>query len=214
MISTCLAHLQTQPSWVILVSCLGLVSLFKNSISLLKWLYNTLLRPPKDLKRYGSWALITGSTDGIGKAFAFKLAHNGLNLVLVSRDSSKLKTVSSEIQTKYPKTEIRLFELDFSRADVAAEVDRMKEAVRGLEIGVLINNVGVTYPGAMYFDEVDERVWMGLVRVNVMGTCLVTRAVVGGMVARGRGAVVSIGSGASVIVPSHPLYAVYAATKA
>lgn len=57
---------------------------------------------------------------------------------------------------------------------------------------------------------------MNLVRVNVEGTTHVTRAVVhgNGMVARGRGAVVNIGSGASVVVPSHPLYAVYAATKA
>jgi 17beta-estradiol 17-dehydrogenase / very-long-chain 3-oxoacyl-CoA reductase len=51
------------------------------------------LRPPKNLKEYGSWAIITGSTDGIGKALAFELASKGLNLVLVGR-SKPFKTGS------------------------------------------------------------------------------------------------------------------------
>jgi 17beta-estradiol 17-dehydrogenase / very-long-chain 3-oxoacyl-CoA reductase len=50
------------------------------------------LRPPK-MKEYGSWAIITGSTDGIGKALAFELASKGLNLVLVGR-SKPFKTGS------------------------------------------------------------------------------------------------------------------------
>ncbi|KAL7134997.1 hypothetical protein ABFS83_11G063300 [Erythranthe nasuta] len=212
MFSSSLDNLKTQPLWIILISCLGFLSLFKNSTSLLTWIYNVLLRPAKDLRSYGAWALITGSTDGIGKAFAFKLARMGLNLVLVSRNSAKLKRVSSEIRNEYPNVDVKIFELDFS-GDVVAGVSRMKEAVKGLDIGVLINNVGVTYPEAMYFDEVDEKIWMNLVRVNVVATTFVTGAVLPGMVARGRGAVVNIGSGASAIVPSHPLYAIYAATK-
>ncbi|GFP96078.1 very-long-chain 3-oxoacyl-coa reductase-like protein at1g24470 [Phtheirospermum japonicum] len=214
MLSVCLDHLKAQPYWIILVTSLGFVSLFKTFTLLLKWVYSLLLRPQKDLKSYGSWALVTGSTDGIGKAFAFKLAEKGLNLVLVSRNPTKLKRVSTQIQAKYPGTNIKTFELDFSGDDVVSCVAEMEEATRGLDIGVLINNVGVTYPRAMYFDEVDEEIWMGLVKVNVVGTSYVTKAVVPGMVARGRGAVVNIGSGASIVVPSHPLYAVYAATKA
>lgn len=214
MLSTFIDHTTTQPYWIILVSSLGLLSLFKNLSSLVRWIVTVLLRPAKDLRSYGSWALVTGSTDGIGRAFAFKLAEKGLNLVLISRNMSKLKTVAAEIHARFPHTKIKIFELDFSKDDVAARVHETTEAIQGLDIGVLINNVGVTYPRAMYFHEVDERTWMKLVRVNVEGTTHVTRAVVPGMIARGRGAVVNIGSGASVVVPSHPLYAVYAATKA
>lgn len=216
MLSTCLDHLKTQPFWIILVSCLGFLSFFKNFASLLKWIFNILFRPAKDLKSYGSWALVTGSTEGIGKAFAFKLAEKGLNLVLVSRDSAKLKRVSADIQDRYPNIDIKIFELDFLRDHVVSRVrEMMREVIiKGLDIGVLINNVGVTYPRAMYFHEVDEKIWMNLVRVNVEGTSYVTKAVVQGMVARRRGAIVNIGSGASIVVPSHPLYAVYAATKA
>ncbi|KAL3650665.1 hypothetical protein CASFOL_007068 [Castilleja foliolosa] len=211
MLSVCIDHLKSQPFWIILVTSLGFISLFITFTLLLISIFRLLFRPAKDLKSYGSYAMVTGSTDGIGKAFAFKLAEKGLNLVLVSRNPTKLKSVSTEIQTKHPNTNIKLVELDFSGNNV---VDKMKEAVKGLDIGVLINNVGITYPKAMYFHEVDEVTWMDLVKVNVEGTTYVTKAVVPGMVARGRGAVVNIGSGASIVVPSHPLYAIYAATKA
>ncbi|GFY91486.1 beta-ketoacyl reductase 2 [Actinidia rufa] len=66
----------------------------------------------------------------------------------------------------------------------------------------------------MFFDEVEEEVWRRVVRVNLEGTTRVTRAVLPGIIERRRGAIVSIGSGAASVVPSHPLYAIYAATKA
>ncbi|KAK1369159.1 very-long-chain 3-oxoacyl-CoA reductase-like protein [Heracleum sosnowskyi] len=144
---------------------------------------------------------------------AFKLAEKGLNLVLVGRNISKLDQVSREILSENPNTQMKKLVVDFSR-NVVAGVREMELAIKGLEIGVLINNVGVTYPEAMYFHEVEEKVWMNLVNVNLRGTTLVTRAVIQGMIKRRKGAIVSIGSAASVVVPSHPLYAIYAATKA
>ncbi|KAE8719592.1 hypothetical protein F3Y22_tig00109937pilonHSYRG00028 [Hibiscus syriacus] len=83
-----------------------------------------------------------------------------------------------------------------------------------VEVGVLINNVGITYPKAMYLHEVDEEVVKGIIRVNLEAMTWVSRAVMPAMINRKRGAVVNVGSGASVVVPSHPLFIVYAATKA
>ncbi|XP_051122369.1 very-long-chain 3-oxoacyl-CoA reductase-like protein At1g24470 [Andrographis paniculata] len=204
-----------QPWWILLISSIGFTAVLKSLIALLKWLYCVILRPEKDLKTsYGGWALITGATDGIGKAFAFRLAEKGMNLVLVSRDLGKLEMIGEEIRGRRHGIEIRVFEIDFARNDAVLRVEKMKEFIEGLQIGVLINNVGVTYPKAMFFHEVEERTWMKLVRVNVEGTTYVTRAVLPGMFDRRRGAVVNIGSGAAIIVPSHPLYAIYAATKA
>ncbi|CAI9779377.1 unnamed protein product [Fraxinus pennsylvanica] len=214
MLSTCFIHLKTQPLWIILLSLLGFLSIIKNTIFLLKWIFITFFRKPKNLKSYGSWALITGSTDGIGKAFAFQLAKKGLNLILVSRNLSKLKNVSNEIQAKYPNTLTKIFQIDFSGPNISDGILEMKEDIKGLDVGVLINNVGITYPSAMFFHEVDEEIWMNLVRVNVKGTSLITRGIIEEMVARKKGAIVNIGSGASIVVPSHPLYAIYAATKA
>ncbi|KAI3720379.1 hypothetical protein L6452_21295 [Arctium lappa] len=207
-----------QPSWLIFffLSFLGFLSLSKLIFTLLKWVFTTFLRPPKTLTNYGSWAIVTGATDGIGKAFAFQLAQKGLNLILVSRNLTKLKGVSDEISSEHPATLIKIFRVDFSGDDVAAGVREMKEVIEceGLDVGVLVNNVGVTYPLARYFHEVEEEVWMRVMKVNVEGTSLVTKSVIGRMVERKKGAIVNIGSGAAIVVPSHPLYAIYAASKA
>lgn len=207
--------LLTQPLWLSLLSYLGILIIFKHIFMLIKWAYNTLLRPPKDLKiTYGSWALITGSSDGIGKAFAFELAAHGLNLILVSRSSKKLEQVSCDIKHKFPNTNIKVVAIDFSRSDISYVIGVIKRVVKGLDVGVLVNNVGITYPKAMYFHEVNEETWMKIVRVNLGAISGVTKAVLPIMFSKKKGAIINIGSGASIIVPSHPLYAIYAATKA
>ncbi|GLT41608.1 hypothetical protein SLA2020_156590 [Shorea laevis] len=213
MVPSCINHLITQPPWLLLVSSLGFLSLLTHTLSLLKWIFAKFLRPSKNLKHYGSWALITGASDGIGKAFAHQLALQGLNLILVGRNPQKLESVSTEILAQSPITKIKIVAFDFC-GDISNGVRLIEEAIEGLDVGVLINNVGITYPAARFFHEVEERVWMDIVRVNVEGTTRVTKAVIPGMIKRRSGAVVNVGSGAAIVVPSHPLYAIYAATKA
>ncbi|KAL3813845.1 hypothetical protein ACJIZ3_015113 [Penstemon smallii] len=208
-----LDQLKSQPSWLLLLLSLGLFSLLKFSLSTLKWIYVNFLRPGKNLKKYGSWALVTGPTDGIGKAFAFQLARKGLNLVLVGRNPNKLTEVSESIKSKFGSTQIKTVVVDFS-GDLDDGVLRIKETIEGLDIGVLINNVGVSYPYARFFHEVDDKLLNDLIKVNVEGTTKVTQAVLPGMVKRKKGAIVNIGSGAAIVIPSDPLYSVYAATKA
>ena len=68
-----------------------------------------------DLNKYKyGYALITGSSDGIGKALAKEFARRGFNLVLVSRTLSKLESVKSELLTWYPHCEIHIISSDFS----------------------------------------------------------------------------------------------------
>ena len=212
---TCvLDKLKTQPFWVPVLVTLGSLSALKISVTFLNWVYVNFLRPPKNLKKhYGSWALVTGPTDGIGKGFAFQLARAGLNLVLVGRNPEKLNDVSDSIQAKYGKTQIKNVVVDFS-GDLSEGIKRISEAIEGLDVGVLVNNVGVSYPYARFFHEVDEELLKNLIQINVVGTTKVTQAVLPGMLKRKRGAIVNIGSGAAIVIPSDPLYAVYAATKA
>ncbi|KAF3595102.1 hypothetical protein DY000_02023345 [Brassica cretica] len=61
-----------------------------------------LLTNPKRLKRYGSWAMVTGATDGIERALAHELAKHDLNLILVSINPSKLASVSDDFRQEFP----------------------------------------------------------------------------------------------------------------
>lgn len=214
MESSCFYHkLKIQPTWVIALFTLGSISLLRFFIAVLNWLYVNFLRPGKNLKKYGSWAVITGPTDGIGKGFAFQLARKGLNLVLVARSIDKLNDVSAAIVAKYGNIQIKKVIVDFS-GDLNEGVDKIRGAIEGLDVGILINNVGISYPYARYFHELDEELLKNLIKINVEGTTKVTQAVLHGMLQRKKGAIVNIGSGAAIVIPSDPLYAVYAATKA
>ncbi|KAJ6318885.1 hypothetical protein OIU76_014277 [Salix suchowensis] len=179
-----LDQLKDQPLWLLLLFTLGSLSLLKFLFASLKWVYVSFLRPAKNLKKYGSWALVTGPTDGIGS-----------------------------IQSKYSNVQIKNVVVDFS-GDIDEGVQKIKETIEGLDVGVLINNVGVSYPYARFFHEVDEGLLKNLIQVNVEGTTKVTQAVLQGMLKKKKGAIVNIGSGAAIVIPSDPLYALYAATKA
>ncbi|WOH05047.1 hypothetical protein DCAR_0624459 [Daucus carota subsp. sativus] len=213
MASCPMDQLKSQPLWVLALLTLSSLYLLKFLFSILRWVYVNFLRPAKNLKKYGSWALVTGPTDGIGKAFAFQLARKGLNLVLVGRNPEKLKDVSTAIRAKFERIEIKTVVVDFS-GDLSDGVKRIGEVIEGLDVGVLINNVGISYPYARFFHEVDEKLLADLIKINVEGTTKVTQVVLPGMIKRKRGAIVNIGSGAAIVIPSDPLYSVYAAAKA
>ncbi|CAH9122636.1 unnamed protein product [Cuscuta epithymum] len=208
-------YLKSPPPWLLLLLplALGLFKLLSIFAAILNWVWVYFLRPGKSLKEYGSWALVTGPTDGIGKAFAFQLARRGLNLVLVGRNPEKLKDVSGWIREKYGETRIKTVVVDFS-GDSDDGIWRIREAIEGLDVGVLVNNMGVCYPYPKYFHEVDEKVVGDVLKVNVEGTTKVTKAVLPGMLIRKKGAIVNIGSGSAIVIPSAPLHAVYAGTKA
>ena len=209
------ADAQPHPAWALALAALGLLASARAAARLALWLYAAFFRPARPLRcRYGAWAVVTGATDGIGRALAFRLAAAGLGVVLVGRNPEKLAAVAAELEAKRPGAEARTFVVDFAADDLAARVGALGEFLRGLDVGVLVNNVGASYPYARYFHEVDEALAQRLIRLNVEAVTRVTHAVLPGMVERGRGAVVNMGSGASAILPCDPLYTVYAATKA
>lgn len=84
-----------------------------------------------DLKTQGKWAVVTGATDGLGKAFAKALAEQGMDIVLVSRSLSKLKDVAVEIERQY-NVETRVVEADLTEGQVVyAEIGK---ATQDLEV--------------------------------------------------------------------------------
>lgn len=196
-----------------LSTLIGLFSLFKALVAILRWVWASFLRPKKDLRKYGPWAVVTGPTDGIGKAMAFSLAGEGLNLVLVGRNPAKLSSVSSEIRQRFAGVEIKSVVCDFAE-DADDVVERVEQGIKDLDVGVLINNVGTTNPHPLFSHELDKKMIERLIGINVVVTTKVTHVVLQGMVRRRRGAIVNIGSGSGLVLPSFPLYTIYAATKA
>lgn len=110
--------------------------------------------------------------------------------------------------------EMRSVVLDMEKSSGEDIERKVKEAVEGLDVGVVINNAGVAYPSPKFFNEVETELIESVVKVNIDGATWVTKAVIPGMLKKKKGAIVNIGSGSSVIVPSFPLYTIYAATKA
>lgn len=207
--------MEIQTPILLLTACFGFINLSKFFVKFIASAWAMFIRSEKDLKSYGSWAAITGSTDGIGKALAFEMAARGLNLLLISRNPVKLAATSREIKQKHDGVSVKTVAIDFSAGCRGEEIARILEAeIKGLDLGVLINNVGLAYPYARFLHEVDDELMESVVGVNVAATTWVTKAAVAGMLERKRGAIVNVGSGSSACVSSYPLYSVYAATKA
>ncbi|XP_053417243.1 very-long-chain 3-oxoacyl-CoA reductase [Nycticebus coucang] len=158
----------------------------------------------------GEWAVVTGSTDGIGKSYAEELAKLGMKVVLMSRSQDKLNQVSSEIKEKF-KVETRTIAVDFTSEDI---YDKIKTGLAGLEIGVLVNNVGMAYEYPEYFLDIPDldNTIKKLITVNVLSVCKMTRLVLPGMVERSKGAILNISSGSGMLPV--PLLTIYSATKA
>ena len=74
---------------------------------------------------------------------------SALKLVLVSQNPDKLKDVLDSIQAKYVKTQIKNVVMDFS-GDLFEGIKRVSEAIEGLDVGVLVNKVWVSYPYARF----------------------------------------------------------------
>jgi len=174
-------------------------------------IYKTFLRPGKDLKKYGKWAVVTGATDGIGKAYAFAFAKKGMSVLLISRTESKLQDVKKEIEAKnYPGVEVSYLVCDYSKFDKAAQ-DKVAKVVKDLEVGVLVNNVGVSYRYPMFFHELTDSEVQNLMTMNIDSTVWMTRMVLPGMLERKKGAIVNISSASAMY--DLPLLAEYSGSK-
>jgi len=185
--------------------------------------YKFFLRPGNDLRKHGEWAVVTGCTSGIGRAYSFELAKMGFNIVLLSRSEESLASLEKELKTKFSTLKIEHLAVDFGKFDANAQVS-VKKKLTDLDIGLLINNVGASYPFTKYFHELKDDEIAGMIDVNVTATTFMTRLVLGdvdgelppkvtsGMLARKRGAIVNISSALGRI--NSPLVAEYSGSKA
>ena len=152
--------------------------------------------------------LITGASSGIGKSCARAFAETGARLILAARRLQRLEELAVELKHK-PGEDILTLALD------VRDQPAVERAVNGLPaewaaIDVLVNNAGLSRGlDKLYEGKLDD--WEEMIDANIKGLLYVSRAVIPGMVKRGRGHVINIGS-----IAGHEVYPggnVYCATK-
>jgi 17beta-estradiol 17-dehydrogenase / very-long-chain 3-oxoacyl-CoA reductase len=95
-----------------------------------------------------SWALVTGASDGIGRAFAFELCRRGANVLLHGRNAAKLEAVAAELTAAYPSRTVATAVVDAAKHDgasdtaLAALVQQASNLPGGGRLRILVNNVG------------------------------------------------------------------------
>ncbi|XP_065347829.1 hydroxysteroid dehydrogenase-like protein 1 [Cloeon dipterum] len=175
-----------------------------------KYFVCVYFKKPIDLKqRYGSWAVITGGSQGIGKHYAIELAKRNINIVLVSRSEEKLRAVSQDIGEKYGvKTKYVVADLGSGR--VATE--KISSSIQGLDIGILVNNAAT--PGGLpnYFYDLQRNDIWNLLTLNICSLTDLVHLVLPGMKERRRGLIVNVSSVAALA--PNPISSIYAASKA
>jgi serine 3-dehydrogenase len=153
--------------------------------------------------------LITGASSGIGEACARIFAQAGAKLILVARRQARLEQLAEQLSKEYA-CELHLLPLDVcDRSGVESALNQLPTPWSAVDI--LINNAGLSR-GLDKLHEASIQDWEEMIDTNIKGLLYMTRSLVPGMVSRGRGHVINIGS-----IAGHQTYpggSVYCATKA
>jgi len=156
--------------------------------------------------QFGNWALITGSTSGIGHELALQLASAGFNLIITGRSERKLNTLSTDLLDKH-KIEVLPITGDLSHK---TEVDYLVEETEHLPIQIAILNAGFGTSGKFLTSNIEEE--LNLVDVNCKAVLQLCYHFGNRMSYRGNGAIVLLSS--IVAFQGVPNAANYAASKA
>lgn len=134
-------------------------------------------------------AAITGASSGLGLEFARQLAARGANLVLIARRAEKLEEAKAELEARHEA------QVETIVCDLADDAQCQALAARLTEmqaLDLLVNNAGFGTLGL--FHETDFSRQEEMLRVHVLATMRLARAVLPGMIARGRGAIINVSS--------------------
>ncbi|CAD2217669.1 short-chain dehydrogenase [Angomonas deanei] len=170
------------------------------------------LRFPQNLKRkYGAeWALVTGSSSGIGKAIAEMLAEQNINVVLVALDDATLEATFQELKQKYKGVEFRKVGVNLTAKDYGY-MPAIIEATKDLSINLLFNNAGYISTG-LFADTELERLRCNL-ECNAGCAVPITHHFLTKMIEQKRKGYITFTSSASTYLPG-PTATLYSPSKA
>ncbi|EHH24300.1 Testosterone 17-beta-dehydrogenase 3 [Macaca mulatta] len=189
---------------LVCLACLVKCMRFSRCILLNYW----KVLPKPFLWSMGQWAVITGAGDGIGKAYSFELARRGLDVVLISRTLEKLQATATEIEQTTGRS-VKIIQADFTKDDI---YEHIKEKLTGLEIGILVNNVGML-PNLLpsHFLNAPDEI-QSVIHCNITSVVKMTQLILKHMESRRKGLILNISSGIALF--PWPLYSMYSASKA
>jgi short-subunit dehydrogenase len=198
-----------------LVYFLGLAVLVKGLAKFGFFVNRWFVRKPHDVhERYGkdSWILVTGATAGIGLGICkYAASDKNLNVVLVGRNSDKLKKSEQEVKEANPKIKTKTLVLDFNASTDLEYYYKALEPVKDLDISIIVNNAGVA--SICDLEEVTQESLKEMTETNMHGLTVLTKMFVDRFAKRAtRSAIVNVSS----IGGYNPLPACahYAGTKA
>ena len=156
--------------------------------------------------KYGSYALVTGASSGIGAEMAVQLAQKGLNLVLVARRQDKLEQLRERIKRNANVT-IRIIALDLLSNNF---LETIKKTTDDLDIGLLVNNAGTMYIGNYLDCSLDRELQM--INLNIKVPLVLTKHFAPKMVEKKKGGLIYTASMLGYM--GTPYSSIYAGTKA
>lgn len=154
---------------------------------------------------YGEWAIITGSTSGIGKAIAMEVAKKGVHVVLVARRQFLLDEVAKDIKDKH-RVSTKTIQADLTEEN---GISRVMKETEGLNIGMLVLAAGMENNGSFVKNDLEAE--MKVIELNVVSTLKLTHHFAQRMVKQQRGGILFVSS-LTAHMPS-PFFSNYASTK-
>ncbi|HEY7112756.1 MAG TPA: SDR family oxidoreductase [Thermoanaerobaculia bacterium] len=153
-------------------------------------------------------AVVTGASSGLGLELATIAARDGHDLVLVARRRDRLENIGKGLREEFGAG-VTVIARDLSETEAPRVVAQEVEA-RGLPVDLLVNNAGFGVHGPFAETPFDRE--LGMIRVNIVALTELTKRLLPGMLARGRGRILNLASTAAF--QPGPLMAVYYASKA
>lgn len=150
-------------------------------------------------------ALITGASAGIGAVYARRFASRGYDLVLVARSMDKLEDLAAELGAAHG-VNVEFIVADLTKPD---QLQAVSDRLSGGDVDVLLNNAGAALLGT--FETANAASMEKLLALNVTAPTLLASAAIPGMVKRGSGAIINLGSVVSLMPQYFP--GIYSATK-
>ena len=145
----------------------------------------------KYYQKFGTTALVTGASSGIGKAFAYELAKQGFNLILAARRQELLEQIAAELKSRY-KINVRVTPIDLTDSNF---MDRVIQATEDVDLGLVVSNAGDGAMGAFLKRSLKDHQHM--IALNVTAQMKIMHHFGSVFLQKGRGGIIALSSTAS-----------------